>query len=139
MSSEKILLGHVCVLRQQEEQQAADDHQKTRYAQRNSQRDARVLQISPQPRDERPGGYGSQIQQPVPRRRKTLIDERFSATGYGLLNLTSVSAGALISWLGGYLKDSGIALGVPLSIAGFLMVICGLLFFLLPKNAHVSQ
>ena len=62
------------------------------------------------------------------------IDERFSATGYGLLNLTSVSAGALISWLGGYLKDSGIALGVPLSIAGFLMVICGLLFFLLPKK-----
>ena len=62
------------------------------------------------------------------------IDERFSATGYGLLNLTSVSAGALISWLGGYLKDSGIALGVPLSMAGFLMVICGLLFFLLPKK-----
>ena len=62
------------------------------------------------------------------------IDERFSATGYGLLNLTSVSAGALISWLGGYLKDAGIALGVPLSIAGVLMVICGLFFFFLPKK-----
>ena len=67
------------------------------------------------------------------------IDERFSATGYGLLNLTSVSAGALISWLGGYLKDSGIALGVPLSIAGFLMVICGLLFFFLPKQTNSSS
>ena len=65
---------------------------------------------------------------------RSLIDERFSATGYGLLNLTSVSAGALISWLGGYLKDSGIALGVPLSIAGLLMVICGLFFFFLPKK-----
>ena len=62
------------------------------------------------------------------------IDERFSATGYGLLNLTSVSAGALISWLGGFLKDSGVALGVPLSIAGLLMVLCGLLFFFLPKQ-----
>ena len=62
------------------------------------------------------------------------IDERFSATGYGLLNLTSVSAGALISWLGGFLMDSGVPLGVPLSIAGFLMVICGLFFFLLPKK-----
>ncbi len=62
------------------------------------------------------------------------IDERFSATGYGLLNLTSVSAGALISWLGGYLMDSGVVLGVPLSIAGFLMIICGLLFFLLPRK-----
>ena len=67
------------------------------------------------------------------------IDERFSATGYGLLNLTSVSAGALISWLGGYLKDSGVALGVPLSIAGFLMVICGLLFFFLPKQTNSSS
>ena len=63
------------------------------------------------------------------------IDERFSATGYGLLNLTSVSAGALISWLGGFLMDSGVALGVPLSIAGFLMVLCGLLFFFLPKKS----
>ena len=63
------------------------------------------------------------------------IDERYSATGYGLLNLTSVSAGALISWLGGFLKDSGVPLGVPLCIAGVLMVICGLFFFFLPKQS----
>ncbi len=62
------------------------------------------------------------------------IDERFSATGYGLLNLTSVGAGALISWLGGYLKDMNVDLGVPLSMAGVLMVICGLFFFFLPKK-----
>ncbi len=62
------------------------------------------------------------------------IDERFSATGYGLLNLTSVGAGALISWLGGYLKDAQVSLGIPLSIAGLLMVFCGLLFFFLPKK-----
>ena len=65
---------------------------------------------------------------------RSLIDERFSATGYGLLNLTSVSAGAVISVLGGILKDSGVPLGVPLGIAGFLMVICGLFFFFLPKK-----
>ena len=64
---------------------------------------------------------------------RSQIDERFSATGYGLLNLTSVGAGALISWLGGFLKDHDVALGVPLSIAGVLMIVCGLLFFLLPK------
>lgn len=64
---------------------------------------------------------------------RSQIDERFSATGYGLLNLTSVGAGALISWLGGYLKDAGVPLGVPLSIAGLLMVVCGILFFALPK------
>ena len=64
---------------------------------------------------------------------RSQIDERFSATGYGLLNLTSVGAGALISWLGGFLKDHDVALGVPLSIAGVLMFVCGGLFFLLPK------
>ncbi len=67
------------------------------------------------------------------------IDERFSATGYGLLNLTSVSAGAVISWLGGFLKDSGVALGVPLGIAGFLMIICGCLFFFLPKQSSPNS
>ncbi len=65
---------------------------------------------------------------------RSQIDERFSATGYGLLNLTSVSAGALISWGGGYLKDMNISLGIPLSIAGALMVLCGLMFFFLPKQ-----
>lgn len=65
---------------------------------------------------------------------RSMIDERFSATGYGLLNLTSVGAGALISWLGGYLKDMNVNLGVPLSMAGLLMVLCGLSFFFLPKK-----
>lgn len=65
---------------------------------------------------------------------RSQIDERFSATGYGLLNLTSVSAGALISWLGGYLKDMNVSLGIPLSMAGVLMIVCGLLFFFLPKK-----
>lgn len=68
---------------------------------------------------------------------RSQIDERFSATGYGLLNLTSVGAGALISWLGGYLKDMNVSLGIPLSMAGALMVVCGLMFFFLPKSRRI--
>lgn len=64
---------------------------------------------------------------------RSQIDERFSATGYGLLNLTSVAAGAIISTLGGVLKDNNVDLGIPLSVAGVLMVICGAFFFFLPK------
>ena len=64
---------------------------------------------------------------------RSQIDERFSATGYGLLNLTSVAAGAVISTLGGVLKDNNVDLGIPLSVAGVLMVICGAFFFFLPK------
>ena len=65
---------------------------------------------------------------------RSQIDERFAATGYGMLNLTSVGAGALISWLGGYLKDANVGLGLPLSVAGMLMIVCGLIFFFLPRK-----
>ena len=61
------------------------------------------------------------------------IDERFSATGYGMLNLTSAGIGALIAWGGGYLKDVGIPLTFSLTVAGALMCVCGLIFFFLGK------
>ena len=65
---------------------------------------------------------------------RSTIDERFAATGYGLLNLTSVGAGALVSWLGGMLKDAGTPLSMVLSLAGVLMMLCGIILFLLPKK-----
>lgn len=65
---------------------------------------------------------------------RNTIDERFAATGYGLLNLTSVGAGALVSWLGGMLKDAGTPLSAVLSLAGVLMMLCGIILFLLPKK-----
>lgn len=61
------------------------------------------------------------------------IDERYSATGYGLLNLTSAGVGALISFFGGWFKDQGVPLTTTLAVAGGLMFICGILFFVLPK------
>ena len=65
---------------------------------------------------------------------RSTIDERFAATGYGLLNLTSVGAGALVSWLGGMLKDAGTPLSAVLSLAGILMMLCGIILFCLPKK-----
>ena len=65
---------------------------------------------------------------------RNTIDERFAATGYGLLNLTSVGAGALVSWLGGMLKDAGTPLSAVLSLAGVLMMLCGIILFCLPKK-----
>lgn len=63
------------------------------------------------------------------------IDERYSATGYGLLNFTSAGVGALIAFFGGWFKDLGVPLTTTLAVAGGLMFICGVLFFLLPKPA----
>lgn len=65
---------------------------------------------------------------------RSQIDERFAATGYGLLNLTSVGAGAFVSWFGGFMKDQGTPLTATLSIAGILMILCGLCCFVLPKK-----
>ncbi|MBP3500317.1 MAG: MFS transporter [Akkermansia sp.] len=67
---------------------------------------------------------------------RSTIDERFAATGYGLLNLTSVGAGALVSWLGGMLKDAGTPLSAVLTLAGVLMMLCGIILFLLPKKEN---
>lgn len=65
---------------------------------------------------------------------RSSIDERFSATGYGLLNFVSAGVGALITWIGGMMKDAGFELSVILSTAGVLMFLCGALLFCLPKK-----
>ena len=65
---------------------------------------------------------------------RSQIDERFAATGYGLLNLTSVGAGAFVSWFGGFMKDQGTPLTATLTLAGILMILCGLCCFILPKK-----
>ncbi len=69
---------------------------------------------------------------------RSQIDERFAATGYGLLNLTSVGAGAFVSWFGGFMKDQGTPLTATLTIAGVLMILCGLCCFILPKKTRAE-
>lgn len=64
------------------------------------------------------------------------IDERYSATGYGLLNLTSAGVGALISFFGGWFKDQGVPLTTTLAASGCLMLFCGLLLLTLPRPRH---
>lgn len=60
---------------------------------------------------------------------RSKIDERFSATGYGMLNLTSVAAGAGASILGGVLLDLGISLGFALSLGGALLCVSAAILF----------
>lgn len=64
------------------------------------------------------------------------IDERYSATGYGLLNLTSAGVGAIISFFGGWFKDQGVPLTTTLAASGCLMLFCGLLLLMLPRPRH---
>lgn len=63
------------------------------------------------------------------------IDERFSATGYGFLNLVSAGFGGLTVLFGGRLKDMGIDLTKVFAVSSVLMLFCGLSLLLMPKPA----
>lgn len=66
---------------------------------------------------------------------RSKIDERFAATGYGMLNLTSVAAGAGAGILGGLLLELGISLGYALAMGGLLLCVsAGILFSMCEKN-----
>jgi len=70
---------------------------------------------------------------------RSKIDERFAATGYGMLNLTSVAAGACAGLLGGVLLDLGISLGFALAIGGVLCCVsAGILFSMREKQPQQS-
>lgn len=65
---------------------------------------------------------------------RNTIDERYAATGYGLLNFTSAGVGASVTWVAGLLKDHGVELTTILAMGGVLMVVVGILLFCLPKK-----
>lgn len=61
------------------------------------------------------------------------IDERFSATGYGMLNLASAGVGGLTVLMGGKLKDMGFELTTVFSASGVLILVCAICLYFLPK------
>lgn len=68
---------------------------------------------------------------------RTIVSERFSATGYGCLNLVGVVMGGAMIYVGGWLKDAQVDLGrvFQFSAAGLLVV--GLLLFAVKRGpAH---
>ncbi len=67
---------------------------------------------------------------------RSRIDERFAATGYGMLNLTSAGVGAIISFAGGSLLDMGIPLSMVLGVGGGLMLLCGLVLLKIGRDTQ---
>ena len=63
-----------------------------------------------------------------------IIDSRYRATGYGVLNLFSCIVGGLGIYAGGMLRDRHIDISILFQVAAILMVICaGILFSIRPK------
>ena len=63
---------------------------------------------------------------------RELIDERFSATGYGLLNLISTTAGGIMVYAGGALMDAHVDLARIFQTAGAGLFAAALLLLAIP-------
>ena len=65
----------------------------------------------------------------------TVSDPRHRATGYGLMNFVGTTAGGIMTYVGGWLKDEKVPFGVTFQIAsGFILAAGLLLFFVKPKS-----
>lgn len=64
---------------------------------------------------------------------RQLIDERYSATGYGLINFVSTTAGGVMVYAGGAIMDAHVDLGVIFQICGAGLLLAGLLLWLVQR------
>jgi sugar phosphate permease len=69
---------------------------------------------------------------------REIADERYSATGYGLLNLVSTAAGGVMVYAGGALLDAGVPLARVFQAAGGALFLASLLLFLV-RRATVAD
>ena len=53
------------------------------------------------------------------------VDEKYQATGYGIMSFFGVLSGAVMIWVGGYLKDIGISLDFIFKVAAAGILISG--------------
>lgn len=68
---------------------------------------------------------------------RQVIDERYSATGYGILNFVGCLVGGVMTYAGGALRDAKVPLGMVFQGAAVgLGVTCLLLFLLRPRNRN---
>jgi MFS family permease len=68
------------------------------------------------------------------------IDKRYQATGYGIMSFFSVMVGAIMIYIGGAVKDMGIALDLVFKIAAVGIFLSGLLLMAIhPKSDGVDD
>lgn len=60
-----------------------------------------------------------------------VVDERYRATGYGIMSFFSVIAGGIMIYIGGALKDANISLSVVYQISAVGVLLSGLLLLAL--------
>jgi hypothetical protein len=68
-----------------------------------------------------------------------VVNERYSATGYGILNLIGVSVGGALIYIGGMIKDAGIDLVVIFEISSLALLLCGILLFMVRAKSYLKS
>ena len=64
-----------------------------------------------------------------------VVDQRYRATGYGIMSFFSVIAGGIMIYAGGALKDAGISLSLVFQISAAGVLVSGLILLLIrPKK-----
>ena len=69
---------------------------------------------------------------------RQVTGERYSATGYGLLNFVSCTTGGAMIYVGGWLKDTQVNLGRVFQIAAVGLLAAGLLLFAIRPRAAAN-
>jgi len=66
-----------------------------------------------------------------------IASPRSRATGYGLMNMVSISCGGFADWGFGYLRDREVPLNVIFGVfAGLALLSIGLVLLIRPRTAH---
>lgn len=69
-----------------------------------------------------------------------IIDSRYRATGYGILNCCGTIVGGIALYYGGFLRDSNIGLSTIYQFAALFIVLAALaLFMIKPKNEFIEK
>jgi MFS family permease len=63
-------------------------------------------------------------------------DERYSATGYGILNFVGVAMGGLLIYVGGWLKDANVDLARVFQVSAAGLFLVGVLLFVLKPRGR---
>jgi hypothetical protein len=67
-----------------------------------------------------------------------LVDERYSATGYGWLNFAGVMTGGALTYLGGWLRDSPVSLARLFQASAFCLLVVGVLLLTLRRPSSAT-
>ena len=69
-----------------------------------------------------------------------VVDKRYQATGYGIMSFFGVISGAIMIYVGGYMKDIGISLDVVFKIAAVGIFLSGIVLLTIrPKKLDIEN